>query len=291
AATAASIKLVEARDRGAQHFAALSPPTTSHHPRSMALHSYTLLTLVTLAALVAARARTDEVLADSELVLTVLIHRHGDRTPLEGTLELSTDVDAVREASEPYGYGELTNVGKQTAYRLGQSIRKRYGSLISAHYNSSEIYIRSTDSTRAQMTVLTAMAAVYPTGDDNWSDSLPWQPTPYTMVPTKYDPNVATSNCPPVAKAFASKMLSTSPAMKRYTEVLNQWSELIDTNITAMPTLAYTYYDVYKSQISLGVPLTDELQALLPQIKEVAGEAIDVLLGNDNYLALEAGES
>ncbi|XP_030032587.2 prostatic acid phosphatase-like [Manduca sexta] len=267
----------------------------------MALHLNSLLTLVTVAALIAAEALADEVLADSELVLTVLVHRHGDRTPVQGSLELSNDVDALRKASEPYGYGQLTNVGKRTAYRLGQSIRKRYGSLISAHYNSSEIYIRSTDSTRAQMTVLTAMAAVYPAGDDNWSDSLPWQPTPYTMVPTKYDPNLAISNCPPVVKAFASKMSSTSAAMERYTDVLNQWSELIGTNITATPVLAYGYYDVYKSQnsmtrnndrnlqISLGVPLTEELQALLPEIKEIAGAAMDVLFGDDDYVALEAG--
>ncbi|KAG6458760.1 hypothetical protein O3G_MSEX011039, partial [Manduca sexta] len=289
AATAVSIKLVETRDRSAQQFSALSPPTTSHHPRSMALHSYTLLTLVTLAALVAARARTDEVLADSELVVTVLIHRHGDRTPVQGSLELSNDVDALRKASEPYGYGQLTNVGKQTAYRLGQSISKRYGSLISAHYNSSEIYIRSTDSTRAKMTVLTAMAAVYPAGDDNWSASLPWQPTPYTTVPVRYDPNLATLNCPTFKKAFASKMLSTSPAIERYTDVLNQWSELVGFNISAAPVLAYSLYDIYKSQISLGVPLTEELQALLPEIKEIAGAAMDILLGDDDYVALGAG--
>ncbi|XP_030032588.2 prostatic acid phosphatase-like [Manduca sexta] len=257
----------------------------------MALHSYTLLMLVTLAALATAGTRADEVLADSELVLTVLVHRHGDRTPVQGSLELSNDVDALREASEPYGYGQLTNVGKQNAYRLGQSIRKRYGGLISAHYNSSEIYIRSTDSTRTKMTVLTAMAAVYPAGNDNWSDSLPWQPTPYTTVPVRYDPNLAMLNCPTFKNAYYSKIFSSSPAMERYSDVMNQWSELIGFNITGIPVLAYSLYDIYKSQISLGVPLTEELQALLPEIKDVAGAAMDILFGDDDYVALEAGES
>ncbi|KAG6453202.1 prostatic acid phosphatase isoform X2 [Manduca sexta] len=255
----------------------------------MALHSQALLTLVTLAALVAAGARADEVFADNELVLAVLIHRHGDRTPLDGILEFSTDPDAVREATEPYGYGQLTNAGRRTAYQLGKSIRKRYGDLISAHYNRSEIFIRSTDSTRAKMTVLTAMAAVYPAGDDNWSDSLPWQPTPYTMVPARYDPNLASINCPTLINASSGKTYATSPAMERYTDVLNQWSELIAFNITATPSLAYSIYDIYKSQISLGVPLPDELQALMPEIEEIAGIALDISMGDDDHALLAAG--
>ncbi|KAG6458759.1 prostatic acid phosphatase [Manduca sexta] len=255
----------------------------------MALQINTLLTVLTLVALAAAGARANDAPVDSDLLQAFLVHRHGDRTPVETSLELSSHIEELREATEPYGFGQLTNTGKQTAYRLGQSIRKRYGELISAHYNRSEIYIRSTASTRAKMTVLTAMAAVYPTGDDNWSDSLPWQPTPYTTVPARYDPNLALLNCPTFIDFYTGKYQSASPAMEPYTDVLNQWSKLLGFNITAQPVQTYGVYDVYTSQISLGVPLGDELQALLPSIRDAAGEAIDILFGDDDNVVLQAG--
>ncbi|KAH9644317.1 hypothetical protein HF086_000054 [Spodoptera exigua] len=72
--------------------------------------------------------------------------------------------------------------GKRRSYQLGQFIRRRYDELLSPTFNKSEIYVRSTDSTRAKMTVLTALAAVYPAPTDNWSDKINWTPIPYTTV-------------------------------------------------------------------------------------------------------------
>lgn len=37
------------------------------------------------------------------------------------------------------------------------------------------------------MTVLSAMAAVYPPGEDNWSNDINWTPVPYTTIRAKYD--------------------------------------------------------------------------------------------------------
>lgn len=71
---------------------------------------------------------------------------------------------------------------------MGKFIRRRYDLLLSPKYNTSEIYIRSTDSTRAKMSVLLAMAAVYPAVDSNWSsEDINWDPVPYTTVSAKYD--------------------------------------------------------------------------------------------------------
>ncbi|KAH9644318.1 hypothetical protein HF086_000055 [Spodoptera exigua] len=129
----------------------------------------------------------DSVVDDTELLLTFLIHRHGDRTPIESFLAMSTHAEELEEASAKYGYGQLTDVGKRRAYQLGQFIRRRYDELLSPNFNKSEIYIRSTESTRAKMTVLTALAAVYPAPEDNWSQDVNWTPVPYTTVPAKYD--------------------------------------------------------------------------------------------------------
>lgn len=37
------------------------------------------------------------------------------------------------------------------------------------------------------MTVLAAMAAVYPAGEDNWSNEVNWTPVPYTTIPVRDD--------------------------------------------------------------------------------------------------------
>ncbi|KAG6453199.1 hypothetical protein O3G_MSEX008018, partial [Manduca sexta] len=59
--------------------------------------------------------------------------------------------------------------------------------------------------------------------------------------------NLASINCPTLMKASSEKTYDTS-ALERYTDVLNQWSELIGFNITAMPELAYSVFDIYRSQ-------------------------------------------
>ncbi|KAL4719579.1 hypothetical protein ACJJTC_007743 [Scirpophaga incertulas] len=60
----------------------------------------------------------------------------------------------------PFGFDAAN--GKLRSYRLGELIQNRYQSLISSHYNQSEVFIRSTNSARAKMSVLTALAAIYP---------------------------------------------------------------------------------------------------------------------------------
>lgn len=82
----------------------------------------------------------------------------------------------------------MLQAGKKTAYALGQAIRARYNELLAPQYNRSEVYVRSTDSTRTKMTVLTALAYIYrPVARDGWNPVLDWEPVPYTTVPTKYD--------------------------------------------------------------------------------------------------------
>lgn len=38
------------------------------------------------------------------------VHRHGDRTPVEGSISYSTDPDEVELRSDRYGFGQLTDV-------------------------------------------------------------------------------------------------------------------------------------------------------------------------------------
>ncbi|XP_022834525.1 prostatic acid phosphatase-like [Spodoptera litura] len=234
----------------------------------------------------------DSVVDDTELLLTFLIHRHGDRTPIESSLSLSNHADELIEASAKYGYGQLTDVGKRRAYQLGQFIRRRYDEFLSPTFNRSEIYVRSTDSTRAKMTVLTALAAVYPAPADNWSNKINWTPIPYTTVPAKYDFNLATVNCPELlTNVYSAYTITASsiPALAPYQDVLDQWSEISGLNLTQYPIYAYTLNDVYTAQMSLGIPLDDDLAAIYPEIETIAGIALDAMYNSYTSRVLSAG--
>ncbi|XP_035443324.2 prostatic acid phosphatase isoform X2 [Spodoptera frugiperda] len=232
----------------------------------------------------------DSVVDGTELLLTFLIHRHGDRTPIESFLALSTHAEELEEASAKYGYGQLTDVGKRRAYQLGQFIRRRYDELLSPTFNRSEIYIRSTDSTRAKMTVLTALAAVYPAPEDNWSEDINWTPIPYTTVPAKYDFNLASLNCPEFSAVLYSGSPAAVPEMDQYANVLAEWSSILGYNISTEPLMtAYSLNDLYVSQISLGIPLDDDIAAIYPEIGKIAGIAIKALYDPEEVRALTGG--
>ncbi|CAG4976615.1 unnamed protein product [Parnassius apollo] len=206
-----------------------------------------LLAVVTFICIKSGAA--DETITEgTELVLTFLVHRHGDRTPVKSTMGLSDNPEALEELIRPYGYGQLTNVGKRRSFEMGKFIRHRYGDLISSQYNSSELYLRSTDSTRAKMTALVAMAAVYPAKGQEWMEDINWVPVPYTTLPAKYDYNLAVLNCPTLIMAY--KNASNSLKMEQYSDSFEQFGQ----NVSALkqePLLTYLMYDVYRSQANL----------------------------------------
>ncbi|KAM3956322.1 prostatic acid phosphatase-like [Aphomia sociella] len=219
----------------------------------------------------------------TELVFSLLIHRHGDRTPTASSIKYSNNPTALEELTAPYGYGQLTDVGKSRAFLLGDYIKRRYSELLAPRYNRTEVYIRSTDSTRAKMTILSALSSIYmPAPGKGWSDFINWEPVPYTTVPAKYDFNLAALNCPIFTNFTSSAMNDPYPDIQeKYADVLALLTERTGYNISASPVLAYLVYDVYVAQLSLGLPLDNDVAVALDQIKEVAGIAIDVLYGNE----------
>ncbi|CAH0397625.1 unnamed protein product [Chilo suppressalis] len=249
--------------------------------------------VVAVAALLAVTtlvtAKPDPVIKGTELVLTFLVHRHGDRTPVESTIPFSNNPTELRELSAPYGLGQLTNVGKQRAYKLGEYIRSRYEELLRPQYNRSEVFIRSTDSTRAKMTALASLAAVYPPGESSWSQQLRWTPVPYTTVPVKYDFNTAFANCPVFMEMYTGYFTKPYPSMDKYKEVLTMLSSHVGIDLNTYFGRLMLVYDVFVSQLSMGLPLDPEIQKQFSLIQEAAGKSFDLIFGNESYIDLQAG--
>ncbi|XP_045859515.1 prostatic acid phosphatase isoform X2 [Meles meles] len=109
-----------------------------------------------------------------ELKFVTLVFRHGDRSPIE-----TFPNDPIKESSWPQGFGQLTQLGMEQHYELGQYIRKRYRKFLNESYKPEQVYIQSTDIDRTLMSAMTTLAGLFPPeGVSIWNPSLPWQPIP-----------------------------------------------------------------------------------------------------------------
>lgn len=139
-----------------------------------------LLFLLTSTTIITGK-KTEE---NDTLKLVILIHRHGDRTPIKPYPR-----DPYNNASYwPDGWGELTIKGKQRMYNLGVYLAKRYRGFLGS--SPLETYIRSSGSDRCLQSVSLVMAGLYPPESRwKWNKDLGnvWQPFPIQTVPHDYD--------------------------------------------------------------------------------------------------------
>jgi len=122
-----------------------------------------------------------------DLVMVALLHRHGDRAPLVQT-PVVTPSDY--EKQWPLGSGELTALGANQIYALGQKFHQKYvsGGFLPARYHPHFYAGRSSDFHRTLQSASSFLYAVYPP-EANSSYDLPggFQPVPVSTVPKDED--------------------------------------------------------------------------------------------------------
>jgi hypothetical protein len=100
----------------------------------------------------------------STLRLLQIVHRHGDRTPVDFAPN-----DPFKNAIHwREGIGELTTKGKNRMYKLGQYIRKAYDSYLGQNYSPQEVYARSSITQRCVESVSYLLSGVYPPNLKEW---------------------------------------------------------------------------------------------------------------------------
>ncbi|KAI5646198.1 histidine phosphatase superfamily (branch 2) domain-containing protein [Phthorimaea operculella] len=227
----------------------------------------------------------------TELVFAFMVHRHGDRTPAERNVlaSLGLDNEEVNALIRQWGYGQLTNVGRRTAYNLGEFIRRRYDGLIAPRYNDSEIYIRSTDVTRAKMTVLTALSAAFPPVGENWSEDINWVPVPYTTLPEKNDYILdPSSSCPRLnQKLFASE--DEVPVLPGFEEVLYKLAGVLGNTDIMEPDAVFAAWSDLESLVSMGYDLGEELTELYYQLFPAFDASWAYVFHSDDAITMGAG--
>ena len=117
---------------------------------------------------------------EKQVVFAIDIIRHGDRTPYCSEIP-------INPYNWPEGLGELTAIGIQQEFSLGRNLRsiyiKQYG-LLPEKYDSSSLYVRSSDFNRTLMSAQALLIGLYPLGT---GPKLPHQPIPIHTVPKAED--------------------------------------------------------------------------------------------------------
>ncbi|KAG1653230.1 Testicular acid phosphatase [Nymphon striatum] len=140
--------------------------------------------------------------SSQELKLSQVVHRHGQRSPVQFY------------PNDPHknfwtdGPGQLTNVGKMEAYRLGQFLRKRYvinDNFLNKTFKHSYIHVRSSDEDRTLESAELVLAGLYPPYEENiWNKNLLWEPIAVHTVPkvNDYLLQYSGTDCPRFSSEF-----------------------------------------------------------------------------------------
>ncbi|XP_044743315.1 venom acid phosphatase Acph-1-like, partial [Chrysoperla carnea] len=144
-----------------------------------------------------------EILNNTENDVILQVHvsfRHGDRT-MNFSESYPTDPNRniLDKTIYPLSEGQLTNAGKQRAYKLGKMLRKRYNTFLGDLYDAEIVQVLSTDFDRTKMTAQLVLAGLFPPSkSQQWDDQLLWLPIPVDYVKKKEDKFLRRQNkfCP-----------------------------------------------------------------------------------------------
>ncbi|OTF69161.1 lysosomal acid phosphatase-like protein [Euroglyphus maynei] len=173
------------------------------------------------------------------LKLVILIHRHGDRTPIE---TYPRDPYHDEQKYWPDGWGQLTLNGKNRMYNLGLYLSKRYGQFLGK--TPHEVYIRSSASDRCLESVSLILASLYPpVGRWKWNDNFgqKWQPFPIQTVPHDNDGMLNPSSKCKKAEQIRMDIFKSEP-------VINYYDQMKSTLLYVQDNTGYKNVDLIKAE-------------------------------------------
>ncbi|XP_044743029.1 venom acid phosphatase Acph-1-like [Chrysoperla carnea] len=232
--------------------------------------------------------------ADNNADTILQVHvtfRHGDRTiedPGEGyPNDPHRSVDLY-----PVTQGQLTNRGKQRAYKLGKMLRQRYNDFLGEFYDAEIVQTVSTDFDRTKMTAQLVLAGLFPPNSvQQWDEDLLWQPIPVNFLRLHEDYWLVdpTSYCPKYIEIrnkfineIDSEVLKENENLVKYIEEnsgkeLNKLREIFDLRQTFLVeehlnlTLPKWVQRVYPEPISSLAAKELEMESYTTLLKRLNG--------------------
>ncbi|XP_031137253.1 uncharacterized protein LOC116037490 isoform X2 [Sander lucioperca] len=162
-----------------------------------------------------------EAAAERKLVYVTVLFRHGDRSPVK-----AYPTDPHQESNWPQGFGQLSQMGMQEQFGLGQFLRKRYKGFLKDSYDRHEIYVRSTDQDRTLMSAEANLAGLYPpSGHQVFEENLTWQPIPVHTVSQSEERLLSfpLGDCPRY-----EQLMNETKRTKEFINVTNTYQDIIE---------------------------------------------------------------
>ncbi|XP_045539528.1 venom acid phosphatase Acph-1 [Papilio machaon] len=231
------------------------------------------------------------------MLLAFVVNRHGERAPDSDELSLSNEQERLKNLTYIEGPEGLTNAGKRRGYQIGKFIKQRYGcqgsKLLSNIYFQDEIAVRSTDKERTKMTAQMAMAAVYPPKlEQQWDEGLGkvWQPVPYTAVPLSEDYLRYYSNCQRFKELMEiAKKTSLYQEFAPFSDLFPKLLKETGRNFTENPLLFQALFDLFRSQVALGLDVPEWANPILARLGEASRLAYRLYFKTDEMKKIGGG--
>ncbi|KAI4483702.1 hypothetical protein M0804_007962 [Polistes exclamans] len=246
-----------------------------------------LLSLIIGTILFAYTALASSVDENDTIEQVSFLFRHGDRTPLHTYL-----ADPYINYSWPGGWGALTTKGMRQLYNVGKWIRKTYGPIVGFKYNSSIVYVRSSDSDRCIMSAQTLLAGLYPpTVEEIFVPNMPWRPIPVHTIPRELDDLITVkAYCPNLENALNQARYNES---KRSDKMLADYYDELS-NYTQQPVRTILdvefLYNVLEIEADHGLELPQWTKKYFNEkMRNLAARSIALLTSNTLLKRLYGG--
>ncbi|XP_060530825.1 venom acid phosphatase Acph-1-like [Cylas formicarius] len=225
---------------------------------------------------------------DGTLVLVHTIFRHGNRTPTNGGYDKNPYNNELFYA--PMGWGQLTNEGKRTEYRIGTTLRQRYNDFLGDVYSVNILDARSTDYNRTKMSANLMLSGLFPPRDDQvWLPWLNWQPIPYNYFAADKELG-STWTCSNYEKLYEELLASdkVQELLSQFEPTYSYVSTYTGLNITG-PDGIFNLYFALTTQLEYGYPLEEWTKQVYPDEMEKISKNVYYLQTNTTELKKIAG--
>ncbi|XP_006804134.1 lysosomal acid phosphatase [Neolamprologus brichardi] len=230
--------------------------------------------------------------AERKLVYTTVLFRHGDRSPVK-----AYPTDPHQESDWPQGFGQLSQIGMQQHFELGQFLRTRYENFLNASYNRHEILVRSTDYDRTLMSAEANLAGLYPpSGQQVFNPNLKWQPIPVHTVPQSEERLLSfpLKDCPRYQQLMnetehSEEFLNVTATYQDIIELVRNKTGLKDTTVETV----WSVYDTLfcESQHNMTAPdwVSPDIMKKLRKLKDFGFQVIFAVHEQQEKSRLQGG--
>ncbi|ERL91221.1 venom acid phosphatase Acph-1 [Dendroctonus ponderosae] len=225
---------------------------------------------------------------DDTLLLVHTLFRHGNRTP--NSKVYSSNPISNSSFYWPHGYGQLTEEGKRTEYRIGTTLRERYQNFLGNAYNIDFIDSRTTNVNRTKMSLQLVLAGLWPpTGQQVFLPWLNWQPIPYNYLTNDKELS-GTSVC-----SNYDTLVDEVENSDEIQELLSVYDEIFEyiSNQTgedfSTPDDMFSLYFESVAQVEYGYPVEEWLEEVFPDDLEKITKDVYYIGTNTTALKRIAG--